>query len=1179
MTSTRFLLFTILVLLPGMVASQSFQGGAGTEADPWLVATPAQLNDIRNFRNNHFRQTADIDLSGFASGEGWEPIGTETAPFHGTFDGNGFKITGLRINRPAEDQVGLFGTIARLNFTQAAKLENVVVDGGLVIGRFDTGGLVGYVTNNATSNGAQPVINFSSFKGSVVGHGNQTGGLVGRIWGGSVNYSRALAIVTSSGVRVGALVGMNGDISDNFAPGFIWNSYAKGYAQGEQIVGGLVGVQGFGKILESYASVVVKGEQFVGGLAGTINFNSFASNTPEFRNNYWNSAFSGVSVSVVSTQYPNIATPLTSDQFRDPSNFAAFNPSNNAGFDFDTKWQAGTGRVPLMPSLRAFSPVDNSGDAGFFLGMGTLDQPFLVNSIVELDMMRYFTLQSYRLTATIDMNDFSSGPAWLPSRINGWDDNLGFMPIGTADKPFRGNFDGGNHEIRNLYINRITVPYGGLFGMVTANADTTVTIKNLGLPNADVRARGEDTFSDLGGVGILAGRLGGYTTVENIWVTGKVHPQRTVCGGLAGVAQGSIRSVSVFAEVSCPSSAGGLAGRLGVLPADGFPVPDVEDIAVSGSADAVLRVGGLTGEAYRSNLSRIVASTRLSGFSDTPGALYPQRNIGASVPQSVTAAFWNSDISGTQQHDSGTPGEHGTGLSGNAAFQQASYTGFDFTTIWDIHDGHSMPFLRNNDRTRTGRIVYTGAEGMRMLASPIEQATYAQILEGRWTQGATGASVNHGSPNVFSWSNAGAGSWLPVTDLNETAGAFLVGIFENDALSDATASTSFPKTSFHSGRERTGGTVALNPDDDGFTLVGNPFFSAISWGNITKSGVYPIVYVWDVNSGWLSFNGVSGSLTGGLIAPFQSFLVATMPGQAPSMTIGAAARATGGSFRGKTGGDNHHFIAVEATDAATGSTNTTWIEFASDLSAGLHVGDTGERQNISEGQSAGEGLDTGHISTSRDAGSALRLEPLNALHAEVYSLAPGGLPLDIQRLAYPLHALDIPLVAHTSRAHATILLSAGQLQLPEGWIVSLLDESSGTALELTQSNSIALTTDTQGDLSMLLRIQPGQTTSIDNETADIPLATELRQNWPNPFNPATTIGFTIGTDLAQGSGIPVELTLYDLTGRRVATLFSGTMGAGTYSVPFDASALSSGIYIYRLQAGSLTESRRMTLIK
>lgn len=84
----------------------------------------------------------------------------------------------------------------------------------------------------------------------------------------------------------------------------------------------------------------------------------------------------------------------------------------------------------------------------------------------------------------------------------------------------------------------------------------------------------------------------------------------------------------------------------------------------------------------------------------------------------------------------------------------------------------------------------------------------------------------------------------------------------------------------------------------------------------------------------------------------------------------------------------------------------------------------------------------------------------------------------------------------------------------------------------------------------------------------------LSANYPNPFNPATVITFHLPerTD--------VSLSVYDLLGRKVATLVDGTAKqAGEHSVLFDASALSSGIYLYRLQTGSHITTRQMTLIK
>jgi hypothetical protein len=91
--------------------------------------------------------------------------------------------------------------------------------------------------------------------------------------------------------------------------------------------------------------------------------------------------------------------------------------------------------------------------------------------------------------------------------------------------------------------------------------------------------------------------------------------------------------------------------------------------------------------------------------------------------------------------------------------------------------------------------------------------------------------------------------------------------------------------------------------------------------------------------------------------------------------------------------------------------------------------------------------------------------------------------------------------------------------------------------------------------------------------AGVPEAFALEQNYPNPFNPIADIGFRI----ADRS--PVNLSVYDLLGRRVATLVDDTRGPGVYSVSFDASNLASGTYLYRLTAGRFTAVRRMVLVK
>ena len=83
----------------------------------------------------------------------------------------------------------------------------------------------------------------------------------------------------------------------------------------------------------------------------------------------------------------------------------------------------------------------------------------------------------------------------------------------------------------------------------------------------------------------------------------------------------------------------------------------------------------------------------------------------------------------------------------------------------------------------------------------------------------------------------------------------------------------------------------------------------------------------------------------------------------------------------------------------------------------------------------------------------------------------------------------------------------------------------------------------------------------------------LHQNFPNPFNPRTTISFTIPTESH------VTLEVFNVTGEKVATLVDGTRTAGLHLVPFDATGLSTGIYVYRLTAGDMRETRKMILLK
>ncbi len=89
----------------------------------------------------------------------------------------------------------------------------------------------------------------------------------------------------------------------------------------------------------------------------------------------------------------------------------------------------------------------------------------------------------------------------------------------------------------------------------------------------------------------------------------------------------------------------------------------------------------------------------------------------------------------------------------------------------------------------------------------------------------------------------------------------------------------------------------------------------------------------------------------------------------------------------------------------------------------------------------------------------------------------------------------------------------------------------------------------------------------------VPESYTLQQNYPNPFNPATRIDYSIAK---RGQ---VTLKVFNVVGQEVATLFSGVQEAGHYEASFDAKTLSSGVYLYRLQAGNTTITKKMMLLK
>jgi uncharacterized delta-60 repeat protein len=114
--------------------------------------------------------------------------------------------------------------------------------------------------------------------------------------------------------------------------------------------------------------------------------------------------------------------------------------------------------------------------------------------------------------------------------------------------------------------------------------------------------------------------------------------------------------------------------------------------------------------------------------------------------------------------------------------------------------------------------------------------------------------------------------------------------------------------------------------------------------------------------------------------------------------------------------------------------------------------------------------------------------------------------------------------------------------------------------------------DAGGPYFVLARYLKSNVTGI-LESKSLPKSFALEQNYPNPFNPTTTINFQLP------AFNHVTIKVYNILGKEIATLVNGEKSAGNYSVQFNGSKLSSGVYLYRMQAGSFVQTKKILLLK
>ncbi|MCF7805121.1 MAG: T9SS type A sorting domain-containing protein [Candidatus Marinimicrobia bacterium] len=243
--------------------------GSGTSEDPYLIANLGNLNWLSQSSGEwgkYYKQIADIDASGTSTwdgGAGFSPIGNNSTSFKGEYDGGGYTIDNLYINRSGTSGIGLFGVVSEATITDIG-VTNVNITGDNYVG-----GLVGLNYSNS-------IVSNSYSTGNVSG-GEQVGGLVGYGYiSSNVNNSYSTCSVSGS-TDVGGLVGMNYGDSPN---SIVSNSYSTGSVTSTTgNVGGLVGYNVGSPVSNSYSTGSVTGTGNVGGLVGDNEDESTVSNS------------------------------------------------------------------------------------------------------------------------------------------------------------------------------------------------------------------------------------------------------------------------------------------------------------------------------------------------------------------------------------------------------------------------------------------------------------------------------------------------------------------------------------------------------------------------------------------------------------------------------------------------------------------------------------------------------------------------------------------------------------------------------------------------------------------------------------------------------------------------------------------------------------------------------------
>lgn len=369
-------------------AFTGFAGGDGTAEKPYQVATPIQLDAVRNDLSAHYIQIADIDMSEYGN---WEPIGDTNSPFNGVFDGNGFDIESLIINYTGSNTaIGLFG------YANNSIIKNVSIISGNISNANDAiylGSIAGYSNEIINCSSSTNISANCSYGGGITGYvkkiehctfegsadfysdtilqdlkiytQNRTSGYFGGICGATENikYSKNIGQISAYGkysTFAGGITGYSPLVSECYNTGNI-NLVTTGAAtySPEAYIGGISGVSKTITNCYNTGMLTVKSNNYsgmVGGISG-LGYGSYSCcyNIGKLTNNskysYYKGGIIGLSHMYTSTLqncYSNISTIVgsgnvaskyTLEECEYLTNEELIFSDSYKGFDFNNTWK------------------------------------------------------------------------------------------------------------------------------------------------------------------------------------------------------------------------------------------------------------------------------------------------------------------------------------------------------------------------------------------------------------------------------------------------------------------------------------------------------------------------------------------------------------------------------------------------------------------------------------------------------------------------------------------------------------------------------------------------------------------------------------------------------------------------------------------------------------------------